>query len=597
MKTFLVQASVFLILESALWSQETEGLPKPELFKLSAEAISKQPAISDVESVGPQKMSAEAVAVWKFLAMNAEQYRLSPDVSNVTLVSEKASLLGKSYYFQQTLGGIDVNQATLVVTTNKQGKVTKVHTSMIPVTVDKVARVAKAEINTEKAFDVAWKTLGAQPAEKTGLYSEPTAELTYIATLTGFRLAYAVDLHCERKISGVENVPANEPALWRVMVDAVTGDPIGEPLKRSTDHKGEEVQYEKQAGDRSAAFRQYFDTKSQNALEAAGVEAGMVVQGKARVFDPDPMTTLMDSTLRDNSPSTAFDMAYFLVNLPEITKRDGKFFLEGPWIKLDDFESPFVKPSSTTNGFWDFKRGNVAFNDAMTYFHIDRSQRYIQSLGFTNIQHGPIGVDANGLNGADNSHFVPSTNTLAFGHGCIDDNEDADVILHEYGHAITHSINPFWSGGDSGAIGEGFGDYWAETSSLTSANGSTFQPFRTFDWDAAGCWPGRRLDVKPSEATYDPSRTYSDHEPIASNVSSDELWSTPLYQAHIRLRDKGVPRQEIDQIVLQSMFGIGSGFTMRTLAENVVDTADTLFPMGEHGKIFKEEFQKLKILP
>ena len=157
-------------------------------------------------------------------------------------------------------------------------------------------------------------------------------------------------------------------------------------------------------------------------------------------------------------------------------------------------------------------------------------------------------MDSDGLSGADNSHYVPSFNRLAFGHGCVDDNEDVDVILHEYGHALTHGINSSWGGGDSGAIGEGFGDYWAETYSFTTANGASFQPDKVFDWDGiADCWPGRRLNV--TGVQYDPNRTYGAHQSIGSDVQSDELWSTPIYQSFVELRGQGVAREEVDKIV------------------------------------------------
>jgi hypothetical protein len=383
-----------------------------------------------------------------------------------------------------------------------------------------------------------------------------------------------------------------------VYVDAVAGTPIGEPIKLSTDHKVGEVKYETDAGNRSAAFQRFSKFKAAQGDKPAVAAGEAAETGSALVFDPDPMTTLKDPALHDGSPADKFEKAYKQVSLLEITKRGSQFFLEGPWVVIDDFEPPHVAPSSTNNGKWTFKRGNVAFNDAMTYFHIDRSQRYIQSLGFNNIQHGPIRCDANGLSGADNSHYIPSTNVLSFGHGCVDDNEDADVILHEYGHAITHSINPQWFGGDTGAIGEGFGDYWAEMSSFDTVGGDDVKPQRTFDWDSAGgCWPGRRLNVKPTDVTYDHNKIYGDHEPIGNGVQSDELWSTPLFQAHLALRGKGVSRADIDKIVLQSMFGIGSGFKMRQLAENVIDTANALFPSGQHAAEFEKQFKVLKILP
>ena len=600
MRSNLSLACVLLVVTS-LVGQDANSVPKPVLDILDAKNVSAQKTVDETSEAGPQGLSPELVAVWKFLAGNAEKYRLSADASNLSLIDSKTSLLGSHYYFQQTLGGLDVDQATIVVSTNKQGQITKVYTSAVPVTSDKVARATKANITEDAAYETAWNELGARGEPQRGMFGPPSAKLLYLPSDSGFRLAYAVDLYVNRKISGINEAEAGveEPGLWRVNVDAITGDVIGKPMKLSTDHKGQQVEYDKRAGDRQAAFEAYTAAAANKKFDfEARPVSDSLATGSARVFDPDPVTTLKNPALHDGSPAADFAMAYQTVALLEVTETGGKFFLDGPWVRLADFEPPNTDPSSTTNGRWTAERGDLAFNDAMTYFHIDRSQRYIQSLGFSNIQAGPIVVDANGVNGTDNSHFVPSTNRLAFGHGCIDDNQDADVILHEYGHAITHAINPNWFGGDSGGIGEGFGDYWAESSSYASPNGPSFQTFQTFDWDAAGgCWPGRRLDITSAQATYDPTQTYGAHQPIGGGVASDELWSTPLYQAHVKLRQAGVPRAEIDQIVLQSMFGIGSGFSMRDLAKNVVDTAKTLFPMGSHATVFETEFKALNILP
>ena len=207
------------------------------------------------------------------------------------------------------------------------------------------------------------------------------------------------------------------------------------------------------------------------------------------VFDPDPRTTLNNNTLQDTSPAGSFTDAYFTRDLLDIKFNGGLYRLNGPWVDILNWESPNTPPSTTTDGNWTATRGNNAFNDAMTYFHLDQNQRYMQSLGFTGatgIQEGPIGADTDGLSGADNSDYIPGTNRLAFGHGCVDDNEDADVILHEYGHAIQHGINASWFGGDTGAMGEGFGDYWAGSYSYSTANGRLFNPNWIFTWDGHG---------------------------------------------------------------------------------------------------------------
>src|SRR6185295_9168573 len=85
--------------------------------------------------------------------------------------------------------------------------------------------------------------------------------------------------------------------------------------------------------------------------------------------------------------------------------------------------------------------------------------------------------------GADNSFATDKQDEIRFGKGGVDDAEDAEVILHEYGHAIHFSQSPtFYSSVESGAIGEGFGDYWAVT--VGSVFAPTADPACVADWDS-----------------------------------------------------------------------------------------------------------------
>jgi hypothetical protein len=234
----------------------------------------------------------------------------------------------------------------------------------------------------------------------------------------------------------------------------------------------------------------------------------------------------------------------------------------------------------------------------MTYLHIDRSIRYIESLGFTGskvIFPKSLQVDANAVNGQDNSYYSPSSRSLAFGHGGVDDNEDSEVILHELGHAIHHHINSSWNGGDTGAMGEGFGDYWAASYTVTTDGGMDTNPNWVFKWDGHNSfWPGRKLDA--TSLRYNPRRTYGAHSPTDDGGESDELWSTPVFQAFLELYKAGVPKADIDKIILEAHFGLGSGVKMPQMATSIVKTAKMLFPNNDYDQVFMKHFKLMNIL-
>ncbi|MEZ4308620.1 MAG: M36 family metallopeptidase [Polyangiaceae bacterium] len=95
------------------------------------------------------------------------------------------------------------------------------------------------------------------------------------------------------------------------------------------------------------------------------------------------------------------------------------------------------------------------------YFHIDRAQTRLQMLGITSANAEAQEVIADGQQ-ADNSYFDPMKDIINYGQGGIGDAEDADIVLHEYGHAIQEDQVPGWgASSEAGAMGEGFGDYLA----------------------------------------------------------------------------------------------------------------------------------------
>ena len=195
---------------------------------------------------------------------------------------------------------------------------------------------------------------------------------------------------------------------------------------------------------------------------------------KARVFDPNPVAKLNDPSLRDQNNSVAAvpDAAYTIVDIPDDFAPSGN--LIGPNVAIADLEPPFTVHADASQPLL-FDRSQPQFEEVNAYFHIDRSQRYLQSLGFRGDRRlvaYAIPVDPHGANGADNSYYIgglaSGVGSLSFGDGGTDDAEDADIMLHEFGHAIQDWIAPGAFGGppsaQARAIGEGFGDYWSFSS-------------------------------------------------------------------------------------------------------------------------------------
>ena len=210
----------------------------------------------------------------------------------------------------------------------------------------------------------------------------------------------------------------------------------------------------------------------------------------------------------------------------------------------------------------------------MAYYWITQAQRYIHSLGFgvtrRGIDNRPQAVRIDQW-GQDNSFETDHPkDELRFGKGGVDDAEDAEVILHEYGHAIHDSQNFSFASEQAGAISEGFGDYWAVTVSDVVAK-SLGVPEKAplpcvMDWDATfytstvpHCL--RRLD----ENLHYPAD-------LDGEVHDDgRIWSRALWDIRLALGNV-----KADTIILQGSFDF-PGTTMPALATSTVNAAQSLY--------------------
>ena len=260
------------------------------------------------------------------------------------------------------------------------------------------------------------------------------------------------------------------------------------------------------------------------------------VEGTGQVFTPNPVATLKDPTLRDQNDTNyaALAGAYRTVTLHQL---DGSGYLRGPFVDASSKNSA-KEPSFVFN----YTRDDVRFEQVMAYYHIDRTQRYIQSLGFSNVNNRQQTVKVSTFS-YDNSYYNPSNGAISLGRGGVDDGEDADVIVHEYGHSVQDNQVPgFGSSLEAGSMGEGFGDYLAFTMSAQGQSGAYLACVA--EWDATSYDSA----TPPCLRRLDENKHYP--EDVRGEVHADgEIWSRALFDLW-----NALGRTTADKLVIQSHF-------------------------------------------
>src|SRR3954454_11545253 len=310
--------------------------------------------------------------------------------------------------------------------------------------------------------------------------------------------------------------------------------------------------------------------------------------GIGSVFVSNPVQSLGDESLVDSKDSDAAvpAAAYHDVSL---TNLDGSGYLSGDYATV--ISETGNRAYSPTNTFR-YTRHQDKFEQVMAYYWVTEAQRYIHSLGFGEtrgaIDNHPQNVRINQY-GADNSFATDHPkNELRFGKGGVDDAEDAEVILHEYGHAIHFAQNFSFASEEAGAISEGFGDYWAVTVSDVVSR-SLGVPERepipcVADWDSTSYTSTvphclRRVDQNLHYPT-----------DLNGEVHHDgQIWSRALWDIR-----QAIGNMRADTIILQGSFDF-PGTTMPDLAGRTVQAAQSLYGSGTAG-IVREAFVDRGIL-
>ena len=271
---------------------------------------------------------------------------------------------------------------------------------------------------------------------------------------------------------------AEEPlGVWRIQVDATTGRSFGE------------IQ-----------------------------DVARYVDGSGQGFKVSASVALQSNALKDNkdAASAVPASAYSTLTLMGL---DGSSYLVGPYADLKTRVPRRKQASSSSNSFV-YDREDDRFESVQAYWSLDYAQRWIQSLGFDDVNNRQLQV-AVGTSPADNSFY--SSGSITFGSGGVDDAEDSEIVWHEMGHAIQDDQVPgFGVTSEGGSMGEGFGDYIG--ASIGSLFSGGWQDACVGEWDAISY----SNTNPPCLRRVDGDKVYPDD--LQGEVHADgEIWSAALW--------------------------------------------------------------------
>jgi hypothetical protein len=412
-----------------------------------------------------------------------------------------------------------------------------------------------------------YEVLGAEAiVKRTGASSHLIADTTSaaIAQPGGPSVGRAAAVKAATRAAGVERrrddvtaslaiQPANGGTLvWRVLI------PSARPL---------------------SDFEVLVDAASGDAL--AVTDLLRHATGAAMLYDPNPVSKqgsfdgLQDDRDADSPLLTSLREPVALERI-----EDGQTCLKGAFA-MAKLGSRHRRVCDADLDWSDVKRRAGRFEAVMAYFHIDRMQAYIQDLGFPDVNNRRQVVLANSF-GGDNAFYSPITKRIELGRGAVDDGEDADVIIHEYGHAIQDAQKPNYGRGfQAAAMGEGFGDYLAAAASTELSAGVSPEHNRcVFEWGAyrdglSKPFCGRSADIDTTLQALDATSCGLFIHCMG------RLWSSALYDLREELGDDVAGRSIIDRDILGAHFYMPNDVSYAGAVAALKCADEDFYPVGD----------------
>jgi Zn-dependent metalloprotease len=463
-------------------------------------------------AVKPSEPSASRDLAQNVLKENAELFNWKSDLPDLHVQRVNESPDAQSIRFKQNYKGVPVDASEVVVNIRPDGSVQSVYNNYhynIPQELDP----EKIKFNARQAREILEQLLNVYESYE---LSEP-----------------ALIVYMYRR---VENHPPKSPGkptnkrknfLSAICAQLSESWPEGDLPKEGQYFLAWDFTVTMHNPDH--AWRILIDAMTGRFIQA--IDLFQYATGAGRVYDPNPVVTSGNTGLSSTTQVLILNSHTKAVVMDNLNPPDseGNLHLDGSFAQVVEFEPPtFPEPVSPLGDFI-FSIDNRNFLAAMTYFHVDRFQNYVQSeLNINNAANYSISIDPQGLSGADNSHYF--NKKIAFGEGGVPDAADAMVILHEYGHAIQDSSNPGFNNPVSG-LGEGFGDFLAAVYYDDKHTSPEVTRGHMMSWDGNptdNFWSGRRYDV---DWLFD--------QPVYTNETDNhitgQLWCATMFELYRKL--------------------------------------------------------------
>jgi hypothetical protein len=299
------------------------------------------------------------------------------------------------------------------------------------------------------------------------------------------------------------------------------------------------------------------------------------------VYNPDPLTTagvvyggqFIDNNDGDNEELTAER------KLLPITMRylADSIWAENKYVQLVSEDVNVPIPYSHTDTF-DYTRSDDEFEFIMALYHITIYKEYLNSLGFDSLMNYQMKVKPRSFR-EDNSNFrrvfdSDGEGVLNFGysdsgHKHVDDAEDADVIVHEYGHAVSYHANlNELNGAARKSIEEGICDYLAASYSKSI---NDFRHEYVYTWDGHNeFWEGRKAITDLTCEDYKANKIYE----------SGEIYASAL----LEINEK-IGREATDVILFNSLYEYADRMDFEVAAELFIEAELEIYKGVYHDEI------------